>query len=903
MAVGFAFVGIGALAATYYVDGDAGSDDNDGLSSAPGASGQGPWATIGKANATLKAGDEVQILAGTYADLIRPAADGTADDARITYRPYGDGEVVLTGNSLVDGPSGGTLALGEKRFVTVSGRTAADPDEVRLVRIEPQRQVGQIGNVCGSTGVVVENIVAACPSADRACNRGFAFCIGYWGGDWETQHNVLRNSVIDGFSTVSYNASEYTEDLITIAGNAHHNLIENNVLRTCRHSVIYADAPASYANVIRNNTISNTEHTALSIWSAGVDHADGAAFLVEGNFMDASGDNDLPTGGPGNALQWGSDELIIRHNVIARAGAPPRPPPRAASSARRARASALPTSRPTAACTTTRWWGTSARRSACSTSATNPIDLGSHVFANNVIHDISGPYGLMITYWDEGRPTGDRYVANVFGNPGGSETDVIIVASAGWADLPTAKADFVPPPTIRDFSDWRGFENRYLSDPGFVDAASDDYTPAPDSPLVDAAAPLTEVAEGDDGASDRLAVADARPFYAEAGAFPAWMGVRYDTIAVGPTYEGAAVVALAGVDDDAAVLTLARAVPRSPGDGVWLVRGSDGIDRVSWIRPRHRRVRAPRADRDADRHDLHPHRRSSPPAARRSHGDGHRGAGGGPVDAREGRRRVRVQERRRVGGGERVARGPRRLQPPQGKGRGPQRWTNRSPQSAAARSTSLMSSTSSGHPVARSVARELGELWVADLVEVGRFAELVGEHRRGRGDAQVGARLVVAVAHGVGADLEATLDGGAVGAGGLVAHAHRREPSGRVGREVERVDGGDLVASADLAGVDRIVAEVVVGDVAVLVAEQAVVDDGAGIEVDLDLHVLGDDLEGGGHLLGRAPGAPRAWCRCRSSCRRRRWRAAPSSRRCRLPAPKPSVVSANPALGVAADGR
>jgi hypothetical protein len=57
------------------------------------------------------------------------------------------------------------------------------------------------------------------------------------------------------------------------------------------------------------------------------------------------------------------------------------------------------------------------------------------------------------------------------------------------------------------------------------------------------------------------------------------------------------------------------------------------------------------------------------------------------------------------------------------------------------------------------------------------------------------------------------------------------------------------VARAALAGVDLVVAERVVGDVAVLVADEAVARDQARIEVDLQLDVLRDDLERAAELL------------------------------------------------------
>ncbi|MHC4294918.1 MAG: right-handed parallel beta-helix repeat-containing protein, partial [Planctomycetota bacterium] len=84
------FVVLGSLQAfgeTYYIS-PSGSDSNLGTFAAP-------WATIAKANATLVAGDTVLIHAGSYSDQIRPNNSGTSDTNRITYRAYGDGDVIV----------------------------------------------------------------------------------------------------------------------------------------------------------------------------------------------------------------------------------------------------------------------------------------------------------------------------------------------------------------------------------------------------------------------------------------------------------------------------------------------------------------------------------------------------------------------------------------------------------------------------------------------------------------------------------------------------------------------------------------------------------------------------------------------------------------------------------------
>lgn len=66
-----------ASATTYYVS-TSGSDSNNGTSVST------PWRTIGKATATMVAGDQVRISPGTYSETLTPQSNGTSSN-RITY--------------------------------------------------------------------------------------------------------------------------------------------------------------------------------------------------------------------------------------------------------------------------------------------------------------------------------------------------------------------------------------------------------------------------------------------------------------------------------------------------------------------------------------------------------------------------------------------------------------------------------------------------------------------------------------------------------------------------------------------------------------------------------------------------------------------------------------------------
>lgn len=77
----------------YYVDGDTGSDSDDGSEASP-------WATISHAVSQVSAGDTVNIAPGTYTEAIDTddlgAADGSADSRIMFQRDGQSGDVMLT---------------------------------------------------------------------------------------------------------------------------------------------------------------------------------------------------------------------------------------------------------------------------------------------------------------------------------------------------------------------------------------------------------------------------------------------------------------------------------------------------------------------------------------------------------------------------------------------------------------------------------------------------------------------------------------------------------------------------------------------------------------------------------------------------------------------------------------
>jgi hypothetical protein len=106
----FAFSPVG-FAADYYVA-SSGNDANPGSDALP-------WRTIGKAAATLVAGDTVYIRNGTYAEQLSPRNSGVAG-AYITYTAYPGHTPTIDGATVVLGEYTGLVDITGKRYIRIS---------------------------------------------------------------------------------------------------------------------------------------------------------------------------------------------------------------------------------------------------------------------------------------------------------------------------------------------------------------------------------------------------------------------------------------------------------------------------------------------------------------------------------------------------------------------------------------------------------------------------------------------------------------------------------------------------------------------------------------------------------------------------------------------------------------
>lgn len=552
----FAFVKTGAYAETFFVSA-FGSDNNSGKSATQS------WQTIEKANASLNPGDTVLIGAGKYSDQIRPARSGASQAVRITYKALGDGQVILTavGNtSKGNAEDVGAIALGGRSYVTVDGVDQfirANPGGVAYIAL---------GNFTNGQYNVINSVYL--DGSTQTAKGGNVFLFNYlYGTEAESKYNVLSNSYLVGRIG---SKTQYTEDTIVVAANAHHNLIDGNTILNARHVALNVGSftkSVPHHNMIRNNRISNSEHTALQLYNQGP-----YLNVIEGNYIAASGGKSVEatTTNPGNAIEYSGSESTFRHNLVTRGGTTDNDNQAlggfvlsvGGEGARNALHNRIYNN------TIVKNNGTPI--GVLDFGTASGVAIGRGVFVNNFIYGASSPAGggNLVLYWDAGQITNDRFVRNVFGNPNGNELEKFVSNKNGKRSLSGATGALrksVDP----DFGVWNGFANVYDASPGFMSYATDNFKLPVGNRYIDAGAPLTQVSVGDMSSGITLILDDSR-FFQDGMGIP---GVTADWIAVGNVTN---TVQISSVNYSNHSVTLAKPIVRKNGDMVWLYSRSNG---------------------------------------------------------------------------------------------------------------------------------------------------------------------------------------------------------------------------------------------------------------------------------------------------------------------------------------
>jgi hypothetical protein len=550
------FIAVEIYADTYYVS-------LSGNDASPGKSGNAAWRTIAKANTSLNPGDTVLIGAGKYSDQIRPARSGASDTARITYKALGDGQVILTavGNtSKGSAEDVGAIALGGRSYVTVDGvnqTIRVNPGEVAYIAL---------GNFTNAQYNVVNSVYL--DGSTQTAKGGNVFLFNYlYGTDTESKHNVLSNSYLVGRIG---SKTQYTEDTLLIAANAHHNLIDGNTILNARHVALNVGsftASVPHHNLIRNNTISNSEHTALQLYNKG-------PFLnvVEGNYISASGGKPVEptTTNPGNAIEYSGSESIFRFNVITKGGTTDNDNPALGGFVLSVGGEGSRNAMHNRIYNNTIVKNNGTPIGVLDFGTTSGATMGRGIFVNNFVYGTASPAGgnKLVLYWDASQITNDRFVRNVFGNPNGHELEKIISNKNGEQSLSGA-AGTLRKSVDPDFGTWNGFSSVYDPLPGFTSYAGDNFKLPAGNKYIDAGAPLTQVSAGDVSSSSTLIVDDSR-FFQDGMGIP---GVTADWIAVGNVTN---VVPIISINYSTHAITLTKPIVRKKGDMVWLYARSNG---------------------------------------------------------------------------------------------------------------------------------------------------------------------------------------------------------------------------------------------------------------------------------------------------------------------------------------
>lgn len=270
-----------AHAAEYFVA-PTGSDSNPGTKAEP-------WATIGKANQTLTAGDTVNLREGEYSEAVRPSNSGKAGSP-ITYRAY-------SGESPVISNVPTAIVLDDRNYIVVDG-----------IDVDGRAQW---------TDATVDHWVSLVRADYNVIRNGdFRYAKG-WSGvllDEGSHHNRILNNRMDYVGTWVTSDGKDSGDMMLVKC-ANNNLIEGNRFTHGGHSLLVLEG--SY-NVVRSNTFDNA-------WGSDKGNRAGAARaakcgavpghnVIEHNTMVNTrkpSDADSAT-----ALKVNGNRLIVRRNYV-----------------------------------------------------------------------------------------------------------------------------------------------------------------------------------------------------------------------------------------------------------------------------------------------------------------------------------------------------------------------------------------------------------------------------------------------------------------------------------------------------------------------------------------------------------------------------------------------------------
>ena len=321
------FIFSGTLFGRTFVVSTGGNDGNAGTLSAP-------WRTLGKANATLGAGDTVLVRAGTYHERIAPSLSG-ASGSPLVYRAF-PGEMVI-----IDGADDANINVVAiyRSWVIIEGFTFNNSDYFKLPNNTDYWVILEgTHNTFRYNRLVVPGDVFNYMYTQNATSRGIAEA-----GQYNTIEHCYIRGVVFGiviagssprYTTVRYDTvNSVGQNCIDVGSTAdgttayHGTLIEYCVLDTSfiedniQFEPDYGDPTTTLHNrgtIIRHNVMGNAAENAIDLKGAG--HT-----IIEDNLLySSSGDDDGPIGGhdtnSGGGLSANANtptrNTIVRRNVI-----------------------------------------------------------------------------------------------------------------------------------------------------------------------------------------------------------------------------------------------------------------------------------------------------------------------------------------------------------------------------------------------------------------------------------------------------------------------------------------------------------------------------------------------------------------------------------------------------------
>lgn len=419
------------------------------------------------ANSRVRAGETVCIRQGDYSAGIAPQNSGISGNL-IVYRAFDENN-----KPTIFRP----VDLRNKSYVTISD-----------VNITATADGKYYARLSGSDHITIENSRMTGNPPDSPKHPPVDLT--------NATYAVLRNNYIFG------NNQDYN-DLVMIAGNAHHNLLERNTLDQGSHTNLFIEGP-SYGNIIRNNEFINDYHHCINVVFGSKSN-----IFENNNFKRCgSGSQSGPgidrAGSDGDIHFWASENLF-RFNILQQAGrnAPDFMPALNAFSVSVDSNLAIVENNRLYNNIIYNNFGYGVRVGV----GNNRLEGSSkdNIFVNNIVYN-NGTRDLQVFYSHWGTPsprivTGEEWRNNIIGDSG--------KLSIGWNGgryTPEQLQTDKPPIPVQNVA----FKGNFSGDPGFTDPANDNFRFKSDSVAIDAGDFLTRTVSS--GSGKRVIVNDARFF-------------------------------------------------------------------------------------------------------------------------------------------------------------------------------------------------------------------------------------------------------------------------------------------------------------------------------------------------------------------------------------------------------